>query len=637
MRNSYRTVAAALLLMASGGLAGAQTGPSTPSVSTPTKSTVSPNLSDLPTAQRAPASNELKQGPKPKPLPKHDAGPHGGSFNDKALQRGLGPQVEVQQKPRFPGIVANGYIPPDPNIAVGKTTAGVGYIVQMVNSQLAVFNKATGATVTGPVSLSSLWAPLGGVCAASNSGDPVAQYDVQADRWLITQLASTSGPNYGECVAVSQTNNPGGAYYLYSYSFGTALNDYPKFGVWPTAANSAYLATFNMFPSGGNTTTGSNICAYDRAAMLAGAANPAQVCFLTNDSGGYLPADLDGQTWPAAGALPTYLSFQTTNALTLYQITGLDFTNPAAAQLTAAVSIPVAAFAEACAGGTCIPQPGSQQLDSLGDRLMYRLGYRIFSDHSAMVINHSVVAAPGSNVGVRWYELRSPSGSPSAFSLFQQGTYAPDSASRWMGSVAMDGAGNIAVGYSKSSSSTYPSIAFTGRTPNTASGAMGPETTLVAGKGAQTFYSRWGDYTALRIDPDDDATFWYTNEYYPSNSFFNFNWSTAIASFKVGGSGGTPDFGLSASPASLAVSRGSKVTSTVTVTETGGSSSVNLSVSGLPRYATAIFSPNPMNASGPSQLTISTNSRTPRGTYTLTVTGTNGSASHAIGLTLQVN
>jgi hypothetical protein len=146
--------------------------------------------------------------------------------------------------------------------------------------------------------------------------------------------------------------------------------------------------------------------------------------------------------------------------------------------------IAVAAFTQACNGGVCIPQPNSQKLDSLGDRLMYRLAYRMFSDHASMVVNHSVVA--GSSVGVRWYELQAPDATPTQFSLYQQGTFAPDSAYRWMGSAAMEGAGNIAIGYSKSSGSVYPSIAVTSRTPSMPLGTMGTETILQAGKGAQT-------------------------------------------------------------------------------------------------------------------------------------------------------
>ena len=300
--------------------------------------------------------------------------------------------------------------------------------------------------------------------------------------------------------------------------------------------------------------------------------------------------------------------------------------------------IAVAAFTQACNGGVCIPQPNSQHLDSLGDRLMYRLAYRVFSDHAAMVVNHSVVA--GSSVGVRWYELRAPAATPGQFSLYQQGTFAPDAAYRWMGSAAMDGAGNIAVGYSKSSSSIYPSIAFTGRTPDMPLGTMGTETILQAGNGAQTTYNRWGDYTALRIDPSDDSTFWYANEYYTRNSvFFNFNWSTAIASFTVGGSSNPPDFNLSASPSSLTVKRGSSGSTNVTVTAINASSSVNLSVSGLPKGTSASFSPNPVTATtngAGSTLKITANRSASTGQFGLTISGSNGSASHGIPLVVTV-
>src|SRR5713101_1170158 len=329
----------------------------------------------------------------------------------------------------------------------------------MVNSELAIFDKS-GNLVTGPVSLSSLWQPLGGPCAGSNAGDPVVQYDAAAERWLITQLGSTTGPSYSECIAVSQSSDPRDAYNLYSYSFGGNLNDYPKFGVWPTATNSAYLASYNLF-SNGQTFIGAALCAYDRSAMIGGAGNPAQICFTVSGDGGFLPADLDGTTPPSDGAPGYFLNFETTSSLRLYEMGQFDFVNGLATLTQATSDIAVASFGEACGGGICIAQPNSQKLDSLGDRLMYRLAFRVFSDHAAMVVNHSVTA--GTSVGVRWYELRQPTGS--IFSLYQQGTFAPDSAYRWMGSAAMDGAGNIAVGYSKSSGSNYPSIAFTSRTP----------------------------------------------------------------------------------------------------------------------------------------------------------------------------
>src|SRR5262249_4423217 len=268
---------------------------------------------------------------------------------------------------------------------------------------------------------------------------------------------------------------------------------------------------------------------------------------------------------------------------------------------------------------------------SLGDRLMYRLAYRMFGDHASMMVNHSVAA--GSSVDVRWYELRAPLATPTAFSVYQQGTFAPDSAYRWMGGAAMDGAGNIAIGYSKSSSNVYPSIAVASRTPTMPPGTMGSETILQAGAGAKTTYNRWGDSTSLRIDPDDDTTFWYTNEYYSRNSIlFNFNWSAAIASFKAGASSNPPDFTPSVSPSSLTVPRGSNRSTTVTVTAINGSSSVSLSVSGLPKGVSASFTPNPVTATGTSTLKITANRNATTGPAFVSINGNNGSASHGTSL-----
>ena len=628
MRIRLKVVGAALLLAASGEITSAEAASPAPVVSHPSTSALSPRLSDLPTAHWVHTPDGLKLTPRPKPLLPRGVGPSGPHLGDKALQSEPGAEVGIQPKASFGGIGANGYIPPDPNIAVGKNNPqGIGYIVQMVNSELAIFDKS-GNLVAGPVSLSTLWQPLGGLCAGSNAGDPVVQYDVAADRWLVSQLGSTNGPSYSECIAVSQSSDPRGAYNLYSYSFGGNLNDYPKFGVWPTATNSAYLASYNLF-SNGQTFIGAALCAYDRSAMISGAVNPAQICFTVSGDGGFLPADLDGATPPSDGTPGYFLNYETTSSLRLYEMGQFDFANGLATLTEVTPDIPVASFGEACGGdGTCIAQPNSQKLDSLGDRLMYRLAFRVFSDHAAMVVNHSVTA--GTSVGVRWYELRQqPIGS--IFSLYQQGTFAPDSAYRWMGSAAMDGAGNIAVGYSKSSGSIYPSIAFTSRTPAMSAGTMSPETVLQPGSAAQTTYSRWGDYTALRIDPSDDTTFWYTNEYYGRNSqFLNYLWSTAIGSFRVGGGGGgSTDFGLSVSPSSLSETRGgSSATTVVSATAINGSSSVTLSINGLPKGTTASFSPNPITASATSTLTIKANRTAPHGVFTPTITGSNGSVSH---------
>jgi len=252
-----------------------------------------------------------------------------------------------------------------------------------------------------------------------------------------------------------------------------------------------------------------------------------QVCFqLTRKFGGLLPSDVDGSTPPPAGSPDFFLNFGR-NSLHLWKF-HVDFATPANSTLTGPTSIPVAAFNTASG----IPQPGTNQtLDTLSDRLMYRLAYRNFGDHESLVVNHSVSVGKGKNAvaSVRWYELRDPNGTPT---VFQQGTLSTaDGIHRWMGSIAMDKLGDMAVGYSASSSSIFPSIRYTGRVPTDALGTMQTENSIQVGRGSQLpNLARWGDYTSISVDPVDDCTFWYTNQYLKSSG--TFNWSTRIASFK---------------------------------------------------------------------------------------------------------
>jgi hypothetical protein len=173
-----------------------------------------------------------------------------------------------------------------------------------------------------------------------------------------------------------------------------------------------------------------------------------------------------------------------------------------------------------------VKQPNTGELlDTLSDRLMFRLAYRKFTDHEALVVNHSVVA--GASSGVRWYEVRDPGGTPT---IFQQGTYAPDSAFRWMASIAMDKAGNMLMGYSVSSSKIFPTIRFTGRAAGDPLNQMAAEQSAVKGKGSQRNPERWGDYASMSVDPSDDCTFWFTTEHLGTTG--QFNWSTSIVAVK---------------------------------------------------------------------------------------------------------
>src|SRR6185503_12757228 len=359
--------------------------------------------------------------------------------------------------------------------------------------------------------------------------DGVVLYDKAANRWIVSQFAVTAAPYY-QCVAVSQTADATGAWTRYSYNYGSVFPDYPKIGVWPDG----YYISFNMF--NGNTFAGAKVCAYDRASMLAGAP-AAQQCFqLSTSYGGVLPSDLDGAAsggtsgMPPAGA-PNYFLNKGASVLNLWRF-HVDWANSANTKLTGPISIPVASFTSACSGGTCIPQSGtSQKLDSLADRLMYRLAYRNFGTYESLVVTHSVNVGNSRRSqysGVRWYEIRNPNGTPT---VAQQSTFAPDSSFRWMGSIAQDKQGNMALGYSVSSSTMHPSIRYTARAATDPASTMGTEVSIVAGTGSQLAnLSRWGDYSAMTLDPDDDCTFWFTSEYLKANG--TWNWSTRIASFR---------------------------------------------------------------------------------------------------------
>jgi len=467
-----------------------------------------------------------------KPLPLRQA-PRALTAQDPALQMTVPAPATPSPMLNFAGVGSLAYAglfhaPPDTNGAVGATQ-----YVQWVNLFFAVYDKATGVKTYGPAAGNTLWTGFGGDCETHNDGDPIVLYDKAAYRWIMTQFAitfpSASGPFF-QCIAVSTTSDATGTWRRFAYQFDN-LNDYPKVGVWPDA----YYITYNMFHRTTGAFLGARVCAYDRNQMLtpSGTPGPDQCFQLTNTYGGLLPADLDGRRPPPAGSPNYVLAFDDANldGLNLWKF-HVDWMIPANSTLMGPTKVPTVPFTVACplSGGACIPQPSpGETLDSLGDRLMYRLAYRNFGDHESLVANHSVAVM--GHAGVRWYEIRSPGGTPT---VFQQSTFSPDTTHRWMGSAAMDGAGNMLLGYSASSTTVNPSVRVTGRlagdTPNT----MQAENVIIAGGGVQTSTSnRWGDYSAMTVDPVDDCTFWYTQEYLQSTG--SFNWSTRIASFKFPG------------------------------------------------------------------------------------------------------
>jgi len=437
---------------------------------------------------------------------------------DTVIQRAATTPLPVGPIVTFPGVGQGNFSissdPPDTNGSVGKT-----HYVQWVNTGLAIFDKTTHQPVLGPVDGNLLWSGFGGNCENFNDGDPIVLYDKAADRWLLTQFAVRQSP-FSQCIAVSTSDDPKGTYARYEYQFED-FNDYPKFGVWPDG----YYATFNMFR--GNSFAGAKVCAFERDKMLVGASARMQ-CFDVANQGGLLPSDLDGKLAPPAGS-PNYVMNFGNDQLNLWKF-HTDWTNLGNSTFTGPATIRTAPFEIACktAGnpGECVTQPNTTELlDTLSDRLMFRLAYRNFGDHETLVVNHSVAA--GASSGIRWYEVRDPGGTPK---IFQQGTYALDDAFRWMGSIAMDKAGNLLMGYSVSSPNIFPGIRFTGRSAGDPPNQMAAEQHAVDGTGSQIRPERWGDYASMSIDPTDDCTFWFSTQHQADTG--SFNWRTSIVSVR---------------------------------------------------------------------------------------------------------
>jgi hypothetical protein len=416
----------------------------------------------------------------------------------------------------------------------------------MVNLTFAVYTK-TGTRLLGPVSIGNLWSGFAINDCTDLSGDPVVLYDKFANRWLLSQF-TTRGPTFYNCIAISQTGDPTGAYFRYAFSTGLNFPDYPKYGIW---SNAYFISTREFAPD--NSFAGDGAYALERSQMIAG--NPAarvasfllppgNAPYLTGD--GLLPADIDGTRLPAVGKPELFVGSMDAgafygapfDALNVFQFS-ISWESTPVASFGLATQLPVAEFDSLfpCSPGSrnCIPQPGtSNKVDILSyrQRPTFRLAYRNFGNYETFVTNQSVQASPGV-AGVRWYEIRRVD---SKISLYQQGTYAPsDGVNRWMGSIAMNKHGDLALGYSVSNgTNVFPGIRYTGRLPGDPLGQMTlGEGVLINGSGSQTVSARWGDYTDMTVDPSNDCTFWYVNQYYQTTSARG--WQTRIGSFQVSG------------------------------------------------------------------------------------------------------
>jgi len=549
-----------------------------PTINRPTRYDVSPPLRNVPPLQLTKKTGIFREVLTQR-LPK--GGPKSG-FVDPVRQTAAG-GLSMPSASSFDGLAnVDNVLPADTNGDIGPN-----HYIQWVNVSFAIYNRS-GTLLYGPAHGSTLWSGFGGACETRNDGDPIVLYDHLADRWFMSQLAfpngAGSGPYY-QCIAVSQTGDPLGSWHRYAFVISDSkLNDYPKFGVGPDG----YYMTINQFTCDlfcqfgitGFSWAGQAVVAFERDKILIGDPN-AQMLYIDLFStdpnlGGMLPADLDGPPPPSGTPVPFIQVDDDAwgnwgDRLQIWQFL-VNWNNPPSSTFTKVTDLAPAPFdANMCSyARNCIPQPGGINVDAISDRLMYRLQYRYFDSHESLVVNHTVDTDNTDHAGIRWYELRKNSGS---WGIYQESTYAPDSDHRWMGSIAMDGDGNIALGYNVSSVNTFPSIRYTGRLASDPLGDMSQgESEIIAGTGYQNHSSgRWGDYSMMAVDPVDDCTFWYTQQYYDTLSAPNTApWKTRIGFFKFPSCGLPPIPGISISDVSVIEGNSGTVVANFTVSLSPG-------------------------------------------------------------------
>jgi hypothetical protein len=381
-------------------------------------------------------------------------------------------------------------------------------------TKVAIYNKS-GSLLKPAFNLGTLWSS--GNCT-SNAGDPIVLYDPIANRWLLSQFAT---PNH-MCIAISQTADPLEAFYTYTFNV-SVFPDYFKLGVWPDAYYmSANESTYTAY-------------AFDRAKMLIGAAATFQK--FTGGTNLYLPGDLDGPTQPPAGAPNPFYTFKDnsfhsgTDRIEVWEF-HVDWVTPVNSTFTLAANLNIAAFTYTVCGFfnlDCIRQSGTlQRFDAVSEWPMFRFPYRNFGSYQTLLGTFTVGGGTGERgAAIRWFELRKTGAS---WTLFQEGTLDPgDGHDRAFGSIAMDQSGRIAIGYTVSSSLMNPAIRYAVRLPSDPPGTLQAEAVLINGTGSQTGSNRWGDYAAMAVDPANDSSFWYTNEYYSANS--TNQWKTRVGVF----------------------------------------------------------------------------------------------------------
>jgi hypothetical protein len=526
---------------------------------------VSQNVRDLPSAPPDDSTLPAEWIRDNDRLPRSKGPFPGGARADAVLQRPVTTPNMPGPSAAFAGIsaddaagVAGRFAPPD---TVGDV--GPNHFVQAVNTVVRVFDKS-GNPLSNLVSLGTFFNPLGSGCNGQ-FGDPIVLYDSLADRWLISQFGLPSGfqPPFHQCIGISQTPDPTGAFYLYDFVMPNKVNDYPHFGVWPDA----YYMSDNQFAIGGASYAGAGFLAFDRAKMLVGDQTATYIYFdyfaIDPNAGGMLPSDVDGLTAPPPGTPNLFFEFRADefgdpfDALRLYEFHA-DFATPGNSTLTVRPDLAVAAFdARSPNSRATVEQPSpagsSDYVDAIADRMMFRVAYRtlaggVQSFACNWTVNVSGVNPTGASTyqaGIRFTELRRDAGTGDV-TIQNQVTYAPGAGNGatgrnvWMGSAAQDYQGNSAVGFSASSTTLFPSLLWAGRLAGDPADTLNQgEAMVFAGVGSQLGSgNRWGDYSALTVDPSDDCTFFYTQEYYANSN--SFDWATRVATFAYPGCTAAP-------------------------------------------------------------------------------------------------
>ena len=468
----------------------------------------------------------MSEGQQTEPLPPSTTGAPTGP--DPALQHGMNGPPAPAPLLSFEGVPnLQDVIPPDTNGEVGPN-----HYVQWVNLSLQIFDK-TGRTLLGPVPGNVLWEGFGGLCEAWNHGDPIVVYDQLADRWVLTQISSSDS----QCVAVSQTPDPTGSYYRYEFPTPGWGPSGTKLALWAGGYSLTALVNASDIFYG----------VLERDKMLVGDPEARIVGVQRNNFRLFwpLPVDIDGPVAPPPGTPFLFVHLvdgswgkaapDDHDALVLEELT-VDWSSDESPALRETTRIDLESIGlgfdtDMCSYSVwCIPQRGTpSRLPALSHALGWRPKLSLRGGPTTLVLSHTVDVDGSDHAGVRWYELLEQG---DTWIVSQAGTYAPDADHRWTADLAMDRDGNLLVGYNVSGPNTYPGIRVAGRLATDPPGVLSQaEREVVDGQGFQeAAESRWGDYSAMSVDPIDGCTFWYTQEYLVGTGFGP--WRTRVASFR---------------------------------------------------------------------------------------------------------